>query len=189
MVAMVNLDPCRVLAVPPSPCVPPLSTTPLCVSLISLCYTICTQLLRLSAHFSSFLFSTFLPSTSSPSLPHVSFMPQWSPYRLQTGPEHKTRRPSMHNGSGWMGQPRNTASSTHEPSIISLSILTSDMKLYLVYHYFLLDKRFYEHDSLHQHTWWMCRNAVWTIVTCPLFVVQINFSLPFKDIFLCLFFH
>lgn len=139
MVAMVNLDPCRVLAVPPSPCVPPLSTTPLCVSLIPLCHTICMQLLRLSPFFLPFFnlpsssSPSFLPSTSSPSLPHISFMPQWSPYRLQTGPEHRTRRPSMHNGSGWMGQPRNTASSTHvvmlkcEPSIISPSIFTSDM--------------------------------------------------------------
>lgn len=95
----------------------------------------------------SFLFlssPSFLPSTSSPFLPHVSFTPQWSPYRLQTGPEHRTRRPSMHNGSGWMGQPRNTASSTHvvmlkrELSIISPSIFTSDMIHTLLYGLFSL---------------------------------------------------
>lgn len=121
MVAMVKLPPCCELA-PPAP--------QLFRQSISTFLLYCSAFLsfHLSLHslataspfpfFSPCQFFVTFPASSYSSLPHLSFMPQWPPHWLQTGPErHATFGASSQDDWAEAGGTRRLNVTTQNPDI------------------------------------------------------------------------
>lgn len=122
MVAMVKLAPCCELAHP----APQLSLQSISTSLhycsVFLSVHLSLHALATASPFPFFFllpnfFVTF-PASSYSSLPHLSFMPQWPPHRLQTGPErHATFEASWQDDWAEAGGTRRLNVTTQNPDI------------------------------------------------------------------------